>query len=153
LLKRKLAFSAVITAVLIAAVAAGTSLASTRSASRFVVVATLSPKSEVAPSKASKGASGTAKVTINLKTRKACWTLTIRGLEKKDKFLSSDIHKAPKKKSGRVIIPLGYSKKGCVVMPKVADLKAVGTKPAAYYVNVYTKKHLQGAVRGQLRAG
>jgi len=153
LLKRRLTFTAVITAVLAAAFGAGTSPASTRSADAFhsVVVATLTPNAEIA--KGAAGVSGTARVTINVKTRKACWRVTIKGLAKNDKFLSSDVHKAPAKKAGPVVIPLGYTKKGCVVVPKVAQLKAVGTNPKAYYVNVYTKKHLQGAVRGQLRAG
>jgi CHRD domain-containing protein len=139
--------------VLAAALGAGSSPASTRSASAFhsVVVATLTPKNEVR--KGPAAASGTARVTLNLKARKACWKVTVRGLSSKDKFLSANIHKAPAKKTGPVIIPLGYTKKGCVIVPKVANLKAVGTSPGKYYVNVYTKKFLQGAVRGQLRAG
>ena len=150
---RKVVFAAAMTAILVAAVGAGTSPASTQTAAAFhsVVVATLTPKAEV--KKGAAGASGTARVTINVKTRKACWQLTVKGLAKADKFLSADVHKAGAKKTGPVIIPLGYSKKGCVVVPKLAQLKAVGTNPKAYYVNVYTKKHLQGAVRGQLRAG
>ena len=55
LLKRRLTFTAVITAVLAAAFGAGTSPASTRSADAFhsVVVATLTPNAEIA-----KGAAG-----------------------------------------------------------------------------------------------
>ena len=150
---RKVVLVAAMTAILVAAVGAGTSPASTRTTAVFhsVVVATLTPKAEVKNGAA--GASGTARVTINVKTRKACWRLAITGLAKADKFLSADVHKAAAKKTGPVVIPLGYSKTGCVVVPKLAQLRAVGTNPKAYYVNVYTKKHLQGAVRGQLRAG
>jgi hypothetical protein len=153
LLARKLAVIA-LTAALVAAFGVGSSTGSTRSAAVFhsVVVAKLSPKAEVV-GKGSPGASGTVRVTIDLKTNKACWRLTLNGLNTKDKFLSSDVHKAPPSQTGPVVIPLGYATKGCVVVPKTSQLKAVGTKPGAYYVNVYTKKYLHGAVRGQLRAG
>ena len=119
-------FTAVVTTILAVVVVAGSSSAATRSANAFhsVVVAKLTPRAEASVTKASKHATGTAKVTINLKLKKACWTVTVKGLEKADKFLSADVHKAPAKKTGPVVIPLGY-----------------------------TKKHLQGAVRGQLRAG
>jgi hypothetical protein len=75
----------------------------------------------------------------------------VKGL---DKTLSAHVHKAPPGKVGPVVIPLGarFVTKGCVIVPK-RSLKAVETNPRAYYVNVHTKRYLNGAIRGQLRAG
>ena len=58
-------------------------------------------------------------------------------------------------KPGPGIIPLGskFSTRGCVSGVPPKQLKAVGTNPGAYYVNVYTKKYVHGAVRGQLHGG
>jgi hypothetical protein len=142
-------------AALIAAISASygaaASSGSTRETATFhsVVVATLIAKTEV-PKVSAKG-SGTARITLNLKTSKACWKLSVKGL---DKTLSAHVHKAPPGKAGPVVIPLGarFLTRGCVQVPKKV-LTAVGTNPGAYYVNVHTKKYLNGAIRGQLRAG
>jgi hypothetical protein len=58
---------------------------------------------------------------------------------------------APRGEDGPVVIPLGdrYSKQGCVTAPQ-KSIRAVANNPAAYYVNVHTRKFLDGAVRGQL---
>jgi hypothetical protein len=138
-------------ATLVASSGVAASTGSTRSSATFhsVVVATLIPKNEVP--KVSATGSGTARITLNLKTSKACWKLSVKGL---DKTLSAHVHKAPPGKAGPVVIPLGarFLTRGCVLVPK-KTLTAVGTNPSAYYVNVHTKKYLNGAIRGQLRAG
>ena len=79
----------------------------------------------------------------------------MKGLDRSDKKLSAYVHKGKKGKLGPAVIPLGskYSTKGCVTGAPAKSLKAIGTNPAAYYVNVYTKKYVHGAIRGQLRVG
>jgi hypothetical protein len=130
------------------------------SANTEKVSAKLSGSAEV-PKGSPKG-SGTAVVKLNATTRKACWTIKVKGI---DKPLSAHVHKAPPGKTGPVVIPLGarFSKTGCVTVPKpkktkankhpVDVLVAVAKNPRAYYVNVHTKKYINGAIRGQLRAG
>jgi hypothetical protein len=130
---------------------AGSSNGSTRSQSAFhsVLVAKLTGRAEVG--KGSSTGSGTARITLNLRTGKACWRLIVRRL---DKTLSAHVHKAPPGKTGPVVIPLGarFSARGCVTVPE-KSLRAVGTNPRAYYVNVHTRRFLNGAIRGRLRVG
>ena len=111
-----------------------------------VVAATLSGGAETG--KGSPTGSGTARVTLNVATRRACWTLTVKGI---DKPLSAHIHKGQPDMTGPVVIPLGdvFKPKGCVLMRK-KELTEVSEDPGAYYVNVHTKKYLNGAIRGQL---
>jgi hypothetical protein len=106
----------------------------------------LTARSEVP--KGAPGGSGTAVVKFNTKTSQACWTLKVNGL---DKTLSAHVHKAPPGKNGPVVIPLGarFAPTGCVRIP-MKTLRAVGSNPAGYYVNVHTRKYLNGAIRGQL---
>jgi hypothetical protein len=100
--------------------------------------------------KGSPTGSGTAVVKLNQKTGLACWTIAVNGL---DKTLSAHVHKAPPGKTGPVVIPLGarFATKGCVKVP-LGTIRAVGKNPAGYYVNVHTRKYLNGAIRGQLHA-
>lgn len=139
----------------VAGIAVGSSTGSTRGAAAFhkVVVATLGPKTELI--KGSSHASGTARVTLKPASGEACWTISVKGLDKKDKKLSAYVHQGKKGKLGPAVIPLGskYSTKGCVTGVPAKSLKAIGSNPAAYYVNVYTKKFVHGAIRGQLRIG
>jgi CHRD domain len=122
-----------------AALAAGTTL-------HPVVSAKLRGGAEVP--KGSPAGSGTAVVNLDTKRNKACWTLSVKRI---DRALSAHIHKAPPGKAGPVVIPLGarFSTKGCVIAPRKAIL-AVARNPGAYYVNVHTKRYLDGAIRGQL---
>lgn len=97
------------------------------------------------------GGSGSATVKLDIKTGKACWKLTVDGI---DTPLSAHIHRGAEGQAGPVVIPLGdtFAMSGCVLVPK-RTLEAVLADPSAYYVNVHTKKYLNGAVRGQLRSG
>jgi hypothetical protein len=92
---------------------------------------------------------GTATITLNTRSGRACWQLTVSGI---DKPLSAHIHQGPLGKVGQVVIPLGdrFSRKGCVLSVPRA-LRLVAAAPAGYYVDVHTTKFLDGAVRGQLR--
>ena len=111
------------------------------------ISATLSGSAEV-PKKGPRAGSGSAKVTLDTKTRKACWTMSVRGIGKP---LSAHVHKARAGKPGPVVIPLGarFMTKGCVIIP-LKTLRAVANNPRAYYVNVHTRAYLEGAIRGQL---
>lgn len=95
-------------------------------------------------------ASGRATIKLSTKTRQACWTISVRGVNEK---LSAHVRKAPPGKVGPVMIPLGarFSKTGCVIAPLEA-IKDVIRHPPAYYIDVLARKYLNGALRGQLRA-
>jgi len=113
------------------------------------VSATLRGSAEV-PKKGPRTGAGSAKVTLDTKTRKACWTISVRGIGKP---LSAHVHKAPAGKAGPVVIPLGakFMTKGCVIIP-LTVMRAVTKNPRAYYVNVHTGAYLEGAIRGQLHS-
>jgi len=101
------------------------------------------------PKGAPKG-SGKAVVTLNSGTGKVCWTFSsLKGISKVN---ASHIHKAPKGKSGPVVVPFftgALKTKGCVKASK-SLIKAIEKSPNAYYVNIHTAKYPAGAIRGQL---
>jgi len=112
-----------------------------------VISATLSGAAAV-PKGATAGR-GSATITLNTRTGRACWRLSVSGV---DKPLSAHIHQGPVGKVGQVVIPLGdrFSRKGCVLsFPRA--LRLVAAAPTGYYVDVHTTKFLDGAIRGQLR--
>ena len=135
-----------VVAVLLAVGVPAAALAS-RSASVSTLKATLRGSNEVP--RGSRTGTGTAVIKLYAKSGKACWTLSVRGL---DKTLSAHVHKAAKSKNGPVVIPLGarFAKKGCVSGLKPKTINAIVKTPGAYYVNVHTRKYLNGAIRGQL---
>jgi len=99
--------------------------------------------------KGSPTASGTATIKLNSATGKVCWTFTVKGL---DTVSAAHIHKAPKGKSGNVVVPFFAGKlkaKGCVSATK-AVITAIEKSPSQYYVNIHTVKYPAGAIRGQL---
>jgi hypothetical protein len=99
--------------------------------------------------KGSPKASGTATIVLNSKTGKVCWTFKVKGL---DTVTAAHIHKAPKGKSGNVVIPFFAGKPkaaGCVSASK-SLVAAIDKTPTAYYVNIHTVKYPAGAIRGQL---
>jgi CHRD domain len=99
--------------------------------------------------KGSPTASGTATVKLDAKTGKVCWTFKVKGL---DTVTAAHIHKAPKAKSGKVVIAFFAGKlkaTGCVTASK-SLVAAIEKTPTAYYVNIHTVKYPTGAIRGQL---
>jgi hypothetical protein len=112
-----------------------------------LVTATLTAANAVP--KGPAGASGTARLTLDVDTGEACWTIAVKGL---DRSLSAHVHEAPPGKVGPVVIPLGdrFSRKGCVLSSSRA-LREVAAEPGDYYVDVHTVEHLDAAVRGRLR--
>jgi CHRD domain len=118
------------------------------------VSATLTGKAVPTKSSPAKGSpTGSGHITIKLDPNAgtACWTITTKQL---DKSLSAHVHKGQRGQSGPVTIPLGdvFAKTGCVSLGK-AVLLAVAKSPKLYYVDVHTKKYVNGAIRGQLHAG
>jgi hypothetical protein len=98
--------------------------------------------------KSSSPGSGNAKVNLDVKTGKVCWTLAVRGT---DRPRSADINLARGPLLGRSVVPLGGSfvKSGCVISP-TKIVKQIISNPAGYYVSVRTKKYPQGALGGRL---
>ena len=67
------------------------------------------------------------------------------------KTLSAHIHKALPGKTGPVDHPPRRQvsrPEGCVTWCLTKSLKAVGTNPRGYYVNVHTRRYLNGADQG-----
>ena len=134
------------------AVALAVALPAAALASRSAGVSTLKARMRGSGEIGKKGSptgSGTAIVKLYRSAGKACWTLSVNGL---DKTLSAHVHKASAKKTGPVVIPLGarFAKKGCVTGLKAKTIDAIVKNPAGYYLNVQTTKYLDGAIRGQL---
>jgi hypothetical protein len=104
----------------------------------------------VAPKSTAK-ANGAIVVRLDPKAGKACWNISIRGAAA---LLSAHVHRGVAGKNGPVVIPLGdrWSKTGCVFV-SAKTLNDVGRSPKSYYVDVHTKAHVDGIVRGQLRLG
>src|SRR5262245_39863799 len=102
----------------------------------FVVSAIMT--GAAAEPKGPPGASGTATITLRMRTEKACWRFAVRGI---DKPLSAHVHAGRRGELGEVVIPLGdrFSRTGCVLTGKRA-LRLVGRAPSAYYVHVHTPK-------------
>jgi hypothetical protein len=129
---------------------AATTARTTTTAARGVTVVSAKLTPDEAIPKGPDGAEGSATITLNMRSGKACWELTVSGI---DKPLSAHVHEGLSGKLGDVVIPLGdtFSRKGCVLSGRRA-LHAVAVDPESYYVDVHTTKYIQGAVRGQLRA-
>jgi hypothetical protein len=109
--------------------------------------ATLSGKREVP--KAGNG-SGSARLTLNTKTGKVCFTIKVKHV---GTMMAGHIHKGGKRDAGPVVVPLFTSPtkkpKGCVKAKK-SDVRDIAEHPGRYYVNVHTAKYQAGAARGQL---
>jgi hypothetical protein len=113
-----------------------------------VISATLSGAAAIP--KGDAAGKGSATITLNTRSGRACWRLTVSGI---DKPLSAHIHQGAVGKVGQVVIPLGdtFSRRGCVLSGPRA-LRLVAAAPTRYYVDVHTSKFLDGVVRGELRA-
>jgi hypothetical protein len=133
------------------AAAFGAALPSLAPASRSERATTLSAnlRGSAEVHKGSPTGRGTAVVRLYASAGKACWTLSVRGL---DKTLSAHVHKARARRDGPVVIPLGarFAANGCVTGLKARTINAIVRNPRGYYVNVHTRKYLNGAIRGQL---
>ena len=113
------------------------------------VSAKLTSAAEVPKTKG--GGSGTATITFDTKKGQICWKVSLSGV---DKPLSVYVHLGAPGHAGPGVIALGsgYQPKGCEIA-RLSTLTPVVKNPTKYYVNVHTRTHLNGAVRGQLKAG
>jgi len=97
------------------------------------------------------GASGTAKITVNVGQGQVCWDLSAKGLTD---VTAAHIHKGAAGANGPPVVPFtgvdaNGTSKGCGAA--TADLaKDLIQNPGNYYVNVHTKAAPAGAIRGQL---
>lgn len=96
---------------------------------------------------------GSATITIDPATNEVCWDLTTTNIAD---VVVSHIHVGAAGAAGPVVVNLdvdGFSgtSTGCVT-DAVADLEAILTTPAGFYVNVHTGDFPAGAIRGQLVA-
>jgi hypothetical protein len=120
--------------------------------STMTVSAKLTGMTEI-PMGAAHG-SGTAKVMLNVSKRTVCYSLTVMGI--KLPVAAAHIHAGKAGKVGPVVVPFavvpgttGHAS-GCVHSVRAALIKGMENHPTAYYVNVHTTDHPDGAVRGQL---
>jgi hypothetical protein len=135
-------------AAIVAAVwsTAGWSSQSLRSGFHPTVSATLSGAEELPPVTAS--GAGRVRITLDPNAGKACWTFSVTGLRGP---LTANVLRAPRGKVGPSVIRLGalYTPNGCTRASATA-IKAVGDNPVGFYVNIQSRKFLDGAIRGQL---
>jgi hypothetical protein len=113
-----------------------------------MVGATLNAKQEV-PAQVVKNASGKGSFTATLVGNKLTWTLKFSHLT--GQAVAAHIHMGKAGKAGNVIVPLcGPCKSPMHGTSKLskAVMKAMATHDA--YVNVHTKKNLNGEIRGQV---
>jgi hypothetical protein len=93
---------------------------------------------------------GTAKLTLNAKTGRVCFTIKLKHV---GVVMAGHIHQGAKGTAGPIVVPLFSTAtrkpKGCVTADK-AVVKAILRAPRSYYVNVHNAKFPAGAARGQL---
>jgi hypothetical protein len=130
--------------VLVSGLAVAPALALGSAGKTMSLEAKLAGKNEVP-----KAGSASGEAYVQITGTKVCWQFKeLKGLAG---AAAAHIHKAPAGKSGPVVVPLGaaFKAKGCTTAP-AAIAKAIAAHPSAYYVNVHTPKHPDGAARGQL---
>jgi len=133
--------------MVLVALALATAASATAAKSVSTFSATLSSAAEVPKTKG--GGSGKATITFDQKKGQICWKVTVSGI---DKPLSVYLHLGAPGHAGPGVIALGsgFQPKGCEIA-RPSTLTPVLKHPTRYYVNVHTRKHLNGAIRGQLR--
>jgi hypothetical protein len=113
--------------------------------------ATLSPSSEVPPSKST--GSGDATVTLNTETHEITYNVTFKGFS--SAATAAHIHgPAEAGKNAGVVVPLGNNPTSPITGSHTLTTEQQKQLEAGkYYVNVHTKNNPSGAIRGQLEKG
>jgi CHRD domain-containing protein len=94
--------------------------------------------------------------TAVIRGTQVCYGLSVSGIGKP---LAAHIHKAPRNRSGDIVLPLTSiptsgnpgSAAACVTAPR-SLARDLLKHPSRYYVNVHTQRFPAGAIRGQLSA-
>jgi hypothetical protein len=115
------------------------------------LVANLSGSAEV-PGPGDADGAGTATLTLNPEKGEVCYELGISNVEDPTQ---AHVHQGGASAAGNPVLPLTDDvtgdPSGCV-KAEAAVLGQLTATPADYYINVHSKLHPAGAVRGQLRA-
>ncbi|MGH9137023.1 MAG: CHRD domain-containing protein [Acidimicrobiales bacterium] len=102
------------------------------------------------PGPGDTGASGHARITVDVETGEICWELTVRNVE--ETVIAAHIHVGARDVAGPIVQaltpPTTGESSGCATNADVAD--AIVADPSGYYVNVHSTLFPGGAVRGQL---
>lgn len=115
------------------------------------LVATLTGRAEV-PGPGDTDGAGTVTLTLDADKGEACYEIGITNVEDPTQ---AHVHKGAATVSGGPVLPLTGDVSGDPAGCVKADAKLIGqiaAAPADFYVNVHSKAHPDGAVRGQLRA-
>lgn len=97
-----------------------------------------------------QGATGTAKVVIDMAAKNLCYELTWS--KETGEPNSGHIHKGGKGLSGPIAVNFKGLPKDCVNADE-GVLKQIAADPAGHYVNLHTNAYPTGAIRGQLKEG
>ena len=123
-------------------------LAATASAATVKYHANLSPSAEVPPSTST--GSGEATVSLDTTTHEITYDVTFKGFS--SAATAAHIHgPAEPGKNAGVIVPLGNNPTSPIHgTAKLTAAQQQQLTSGMYYVNVHTKNHPGGAIRGQL---
>lgn len=116
------------------------------------LVATLSGTAAV-PGPGDADGVGTVTLTLDADKGEACYEI---GLTDVEDPTQAHVHQGATGTAGGPVLALTGDVPGEPAGCVKADAKVIGqitAKPAVYYVNVHSKAHPGGAVRGQLRGG
>jgi hypothetical protein len=115
------------------------------------LVATLTGRAEV-PGPGDNDGAGTVTLTLDADKGEVCYEIGITNVEE---ATQAHVHQGAATVAGGPVLPLTGDVSGDPAGCVKADAKLIGqlaAAPADFYVNVHSKAHPGGAVRGQLRA-
>lgn len=94
---------------------------------------------------------GEAEVQVDINNRELCFSISTQKIEEPT---AAHIARGTKDEEGEIVVPLappiGGTASGCARDLKGAVVTVIAGNPEAFYVNVATGDHPEGAIRGQL---